>query len=168
MRRADTFRLRPTAAQHLRLQACLDCHRGLDNAALQERRDVWRMCRKAMSYGEQSAQLKDIRALRPDVGVWSFSSQQATLRRLNKAFGAFLRRVKTGETPGYPRFKAKDRFDSVEWPKDGDGCRWKPEVARVYLQGVGDVKVTAHRSVEGPDEDGQGRPRGDLRDSSDR
>lgn len=149
MRRAYKFRMRPTAGQHLRLQACLDAHRELYNAALAERRDAWRRCRHSVSYGAQSAQLKEIRAVRTDVAVWSFSSQQATLRRLNKAVAGFFRRVKAGETPGYPRFKAAHRFDSVEWPRDGDGCRWKPDTSRVYLQGVGEVKVTAHRPVEG-------------------
>jgi putative transposase len=82
-------------------------------------------------------------------GTWSFSSQQATLRRLNRAFAAFHRRVKAGETPGYPRFRSAHRFDSVEWPKDGDGCRWQPDIYRVYLQGIGHVKVTVHRQVQG-------------------
>jgi putative transposase len=141
--------MRPTRLQHVRLQACLDAHRELYNAALQERRGAWRMCQCGISYGAQSAQLKDIRAVRPDVAAWSFSSQQATLRRLNMAFGAFFRRVKAGETPGYPRFKAGHRFDNVEWPCDGDGCRWRPEASRVYLQGIGHVKVTVHRRVEG-------------------
>jgi putative transposase len=149
MRRAYKFRLRPTAGQHLRLQGCVESHRELYNAALQERRDAWRLCAEGVSYGEQSAQLKEIRAIRPDVALWSFSSQQATLRRLQRAFGGFFRRVRAGEAPGYPRFKGKDRFVSVEWPKDGDGCRWKPEVSRVYLQGVGEVKVSAHRAAEG-------------------
>ena len=30
--------------------------------------------------------------------------------------------------------RAEARFDSVEWPKDGDGARWLPEHRRVYLQ----------------------------------
>ena len=81
--------------------------------------------------------------------MWSFSSQQATLRRLNKAFAGFFRRVKAGQTPGYPRFKGKAHFDSVEWPKDGDGARWLPEQRRVYLQGIGQVKVYLHREVAG-------------------
>ena len=51
--------------------------------------------------------------------------------------------------PGYPRFKGKARFDSVEWPKDGDGARWLPEQRRVYLQGIGQVKVHLHRQVAG-------------------
>ncbi|MFZ1175103.1 MAG: transposase, partial [Mycobacterium sp.] len=71
---------------------------------------------------------------------------------MNKAFAGFFRRVKTakpGVKPGYPRFKGKARFDSVEWPKDGDGARWLPEAKRVYLQGIGQVKVDLHRQVVG-------------------
>jgi putative transposase len=149
VRRAYKFRMRPTAGQHLRLAACVQSHRELYNAALQERRDAWRMCRKAVSYGVQSGQLKCIRRDRLDVAVWSFSSQQATLRRLNRSYEGFFRRVKAGRNAGYPRFKSRDRFDTVEWPKDGDGCRWKPDVSRIYLRGVGEVKVTAHREVQG-------------------
>jgi putative transposase len=96
--------------------------------------------------------LTAIRDVRPDQAVWSFSSQQATLRRLNIAFAGFFRRVKTakpGVKPGYPRFKGKARFDSVEWPKDGDGARWLPEAKRVYLQSIGHVKVRLHRPVVG-------------------
>ena len=105
-------------------------------------------------YGDQSAELKDIR--RDDQagqGRWSFSSQQATLRRLDKAMAAFFRRCKAGRTPGYPRFRGRGWFDSVTWPSDGDGCRWDATPGsgqvRVYLQGVGQVRVHAHRKVVG-------------------
>ena len=37
----------------------------------------------------------------------------------------------------------------MEWPKDGDGARWLPEQRRVYLQGIGQVKVHVHRPVVG-------------------
>jgi putative transposase len=141
VRRAYVFRLRPTARQHIALEACVESHRELYNAALQERRDAWAHSKTRIRYGDQSAQLTEIRSARPDQAVWSFSSQQATLRRLNKAFAGFVRRVKVGQTPGYPRFKGRARFASVEWPKAGDGARWLPETKRVYLQGVGQVKV---------------------------
>jgi putative transposase len=152
MRRAYVFRLRPTARQHVGLAACVDSHRELYNAALQERRDAWAHSKTRVCYKDQSAQLTEIRAVRSDVAVWSFSSQQATLRRLNKAFAGFFRRVKTakpGVKPGYPRFKGAGRFDSVEWPKDGDGARFLPEAKRVYLQGIGQVKSDLHRQVAG-------------------
>lgn len=153
MIRGYTFLLRPTTKQTQALAACLAAHRELCNAALQERRDAYRKAKTTVRYGDQSAQLKDIRSTRPDIAVWSFSSQQATLRRVDKAFAAFFRRVKAGQTPGYPRFKGAAGFDTVIWPKDRDGCRWDsaPDSGqmRVYLQGVGHVRVQAHRTVEG-------------------
>ncbi|MGW5480890.1 RNA-guided endonuclease InsQ/TnpB family protein [Streptomyces sp. NPDC004008] len=154
MIRAYKFLIRPTVGQEQALSAMLRHHCTLYNAALQERRDAYRHVSKTtVRYGQQSAQLKEIRAFDPDQACWSFSSQQATLRRLDKAFAAFFRRVKDGEKPGYPRFRSAKRFNMVEFPKDGDGCRWDSTphdpVTRVRLQGVGHVKVHRHRSVVG-------------------
>ncbi|MBB4933718.1 putative transposase [Lipingzhangella halophila] len=153
--RAYTFLLRPTRRQQVALAAMLRDHRCLYNAALQERRDAYRHPSKTrITYGDQSAQLKEIRGFDTErQGRWSFSSQQATLRRLDKAFGAFFRRVKAGQKPGYPRFRGVGRFDTVDFPKDGDGCRWNStpndRVRRVRLQGVGHVRVHQHRPVKG-------------------
>lgn len=162
MRRTYKYRLRPTAKQHVALGQCLDAHRTLYNAALQERRDAYELVvrrspnyfsagrpKGVVTYRRQSKQLKEIRGLVPAQATWSFSSQQATLRRLNRAFESFFRRVRTGETPGHPQFKSVDRFDSVLWPVDGDGCRWHLDTSRVYLKGIGHVRVTQHRKVEG-------------------
>ena len=84
----------------------------------------------------------------PSFCALNFSSAQATLRRLDKAFNAFFRRVKAGEYRGYPRFKGEDRFRTVEFPSYGDGCRLK-ENGRLYLQNVGHIKVKLHRAIEG-------------------
>lgn len=155
MIRACTFLLRPTARQAAALGEMLRDHCSLYNGALQERRDAWRHAsRTTVRYGEQSAQLKEIRAFDPErQGRWSFSSQQATLRRLDKAFAAFFRRVKAGLTPGYLRFKGIGHFDTVTFPKDGDGCRWNSipgdKQTRVRLQGIGHVRVHQHRPVLG-------------------
>jgi putative transposase len=78
--------------------------------------------------------------------VWSFTSQQQTLRRLDKAFGAFFRRVKAGETPGYPRFRSAARFDSVDF-RHGDGIKFLPASEQLKIQGVGHVRVRLHRSL---------------------
>jgi putative transposase len=152
MRRTAKFLLRPTARQTAALTAMLDDHRALYNAALQERRDAYRMRTVSIRYGDQSAQLKDIRRADPDgQGRWSFSSQQATLRRLNRAFDSFFRRVRSGQTPGFPRFKGAGWFDTVEWPADRDGCRWDSVTGehRVYLQGAGHIRVHQHRALAG-------------------
>jgi putative transposase len=149
VKRAYKFRIFPTSGQAHRATQCLRDHQRLYNAALEERREAWKRAQVTVRYGQQSAQLKAIRAFDPEQGRWSFSSQQATLRRLNKAMDAFFRRVKAGQMPGYPRFKAVDRWDSVEWPSEGDGCKWRPADGRVYLQGIGHVKVHAHRAARG-------------------
>ena len=149
MKRAYKFRMRPTSRQHVALNDCLDAHRELYNAALQERREAWRQARIGIKFKDQSADLPFIRSIRPDIARWGSGSEQATLRKLDRAMQAFFRRVKAGEAPGYPRFKAANRFDSVVWPSHGDACQWHGEHSRVYLQGIGHVKVTAHRKVQG-------------------
>jgi putative transposase len=130
-------------------------HCSLYNGALQERRDAYRHPSKtSIKYGMQSAQLKEIRAFDPErQGRWSFPSQQATLRRLDRAMQAFFRRVKAGQKPGYPRFRGVGWFDTVEFPTDGNGVRWDStpcdSVTRVRFQGVGHVRVHQHRPVAG-------------------
>ena len=88
MIRAYKFLMRPTVRQDEALREMLRDHCSLYNGALQERRDAYRHVSKtSVTYGMQSAQLKDIRAFDPErQGRWSFSSQQTTLRRLDKAF----------------------------------------------------------------------------------
>lgn len=156
VKRAFKYRLRPTRPQRRMLEAMLADHCDLYNAALEERRTAWQKARVSVRYGDQSAQLKDLRHHDPDgQGRWSFSSQQDTLRRLNRAFEAFFRRVRLGQAPGFPRFRSVWRFDSVTWPKDGDGCRWldgedrSDGVTRLRLRGVGTVRVHRHRPVAG-------------------
>ncbi|MEV5409164.1 transposase [Thermopolyspora sp. NPDC052614] len=155
VRRSYKFLLRPTSKQSAALMACLEDHRQLYNAALEHRRTAYRKAGVTVRYGDQSAELKHIRADDPaGQGRWSFSSQQATLRRLEAAFAAFFARCKAGRTPGFPRFKGRGRFDTVTWPKDGDGCRWDsqpthPAATFVRLQGIGHVRVHQHRPVGG-------------------
>lgn len=162
MRRSFKFALAPTSRQSDALTEMLADHCTLYNAALEERRHAYRHVSKtSIRFGDQCAQLTAIRDVDPDQARWGFSSQQATLRRLNRSFEAFFRRVKSGEKPGYPRFRSVRRFDTVTFPRDGDGVRWnsahtargRREVTTtwttVYVQGVGHVKVNQHRPVAG-------------------
>jgi putative transposase len=175
MRRSYKFRAYPTRPQEGRSIRLLRDHCDLYNAALEERRGAWRMCRVSISYGGQSVQLRSIRAADPDgQGRHSFTAQQQTLRRLDTTFRAFFKRVKTiekgkqrptrrpasnrgakakqGRGVGYPRFKPYQRFNQVRFVAgDGakwipaDGCRW----AHASFQAVGQLKVRQHRPVKG-------------------
>jgi putative transposase len=148
------FLLRPTSKQVAALEACLEDTRQLYNAALEERREAWRMQRKSISFNSQDAQLKDIRAADPErYGRWAFSCERAAVRRLDRTFAAFYRRAQEGERTGYPRFKGRGRWDSIEWTEHGHGCKWDsvphPTVTRVRLMGIGNVRVHQHRAVKG-------------------
>ena len=95
MRRAYKFRAYPTRPQQGRAVRLLRDHCDLYNAALTERREAWRMRRVSISYGDQSAQLREIRQADPEgQGRHSFTAQQQTLRRLNVTFQAYFKRVK--------------------------------------------------------------------------
>jgi putative transposase len=94
-RRAYKLRAYPTRSQEGRAVRLLADHCDLYNAALQERREAWRLHKLSISYGDQSTHLKEIRAADPDgQGRHSFTAQQQTLRRLNTVFAAYFRRVR--------------------------------------------------------------------------
>jgi putative transposase len=152
MRRSYKFLLRPTSKQVTALEACLEDTRQMYNAALEERREAWAK-RQRVTFYTQDAQIKEIRKADPGgVGRWAFTCERAAIRRLDRAFQGFFRRVKAGEVPGYPRFKGPGGWGSIEWPAIG-GVRWDsaPHLAmtRVYLMGIGHVRVHQHRPVRG-------------------
>jgi putative transposase len=157
VRRAYKLRAYPTCPQEGRAVRLLADHCDLYNAALQERREAWRMGKVSVSYGDQSAQLKEIRAADPDgQGRHSFTAQQQTLRRLNVAFAGYFRRVRDTKGKerrvGYPRFKPYQRFDQVLFVA-GNGAKWEPvdggRWAWASFQAVGWVKVSQYRPVAG-------------------
>jgi putative transposase len=157
VRRAYKLRAYPTRPQEGRAVRLLADHCDLYNAALAERREAWRMRNYSVSYGDQSAQLKEIRAADPDgQGRHSFTAQQQTLRRLNTVFVAYFRRVRDAKGKqrrvGYPRFKPYQRFDQVLFVA-GDGASWEPadggRWAHATFQAVGRVKVGQHRPIAG-------------------
>lgn len=148
MRKMMQYRLYPTDAQTEALDAQLGEACRLYNAAVQERRDAYQMGGLSLNYYDQANQLKDIRSAGA-LGLANFSASQDVLRRVDKTFKAFFRRVKAGaDKPGYPRFKSRRRFDSYTFPSWGDGCRLT-DAGRLYLQGVGHLKVKWHRPLEG-------------------
>jgi putative transposase len=154
LRRAYKFLLRPTARQRAALEACLEDTRQLYNAALEERREAWRMGRHHVTLYSQDAQLKEIRAAEPEqYGWWAYSCERAAIRRLDRAFQAFYRRCRSEQKPGYPRFKGRGWWDSLEWAARDGGARWDsvphPTVTRVHFKGIGHVRVHQHRAVRG-------------------
>lgn len=114
LRRSHEVRLYPTKAQERALVRQLGLHRQLYNAALEERREAWRMARVSIYYEAQAAQLKEIRRLDSDFAKLNHSAAARTLKRASRAFDAYFARLSRGERPGYPRFKGRVRFNSID------------------------------------------------------
>lgn len=124
--RSYRFLLQPTTRQRASLDGLLRRQCELYNAALEERRGAWEWERRPISYVDQSRTLTGLRSIRPDVLEQGVIVCRGTLKRLDRAFGAFYGRCRRGETPGYPRFKSAARWDSVQW-EDSQG--WKLDTA---------------------------------------
>lgn len=143
-KRKATYRLYPTPRQTEAMEALLRHHQQLYNAALEERIGAWRKARKSIRYADQCASLTTLREDLPEWAEANCSSQQMTLRRLDKAFAAFFRRVKAGQSPGFPRFKSLARFPGISFKKHGDGWRFTPgkdwRHGSLRLSGVGHVR----------------------------
>jgi putative transposase len=114
MLRSFELRLKPKLAQRSALAQILIDSCETYNAALQERRDAWKLCDKAISYYDQAAELTELRK-DPRFSVIAVDIQREPLRRLDRAFKSFFRRLKAGQKPGYPRFRSRDRYDSFAW-----------------------------------------------------
>jgi putative transposase len=99
-----------------------------------------------------------VREARPEILDHGVIVCRGTLKRLDRAFGAFYRRCRAGQTPGYPRFKSSRRFDSVQW-EDTSGWRLDAESRRLRLLGIGQVKVNLHRELRGIPKAGHGAVR---------
>jgi len=125
----------------------LETHRRLYNICLDYRKLAYEIYRATITYSDCSRWFKHEREFNPYFARLNFSSAQATMRRLDKTYVAFFRRAKAGKKPGFPRFKGRDRFNSIEFPAYGDGIKLNGE--RLRIQHVGTIRVKLHRLIEG-------------------
>jgi len=144
MLKAFKYRVKTSKAVEQRLEATLDLCRELYNAALQERRSAWRLRHVSVTYPMQANQLPDIKASRPEFADVHSQVLQDVLMRLQRAFENFFRRVREGETPGYPRFKSRNRYDSFTYPQSG----WRVEGNKLYLSKIGSMRLRLSRPIE--------------------
>lgn len=147
MKRAFKYRIYPTKAQVAKLEMWLNVCRELYNAAIQERRDAWKISRTSIGFNAQSDQLPEIKRERPDVAEVYSQALQNVLHRVDTAFQHFFRRVKLDQTPGYPRFKSDDRYDSLTWPQKKSFALIGTK--RLSLGNFGKIKIKLHRPVDG-------------------
>ena len=156
VQRRVTYEAYPTQTQDATLESWRTLHCELYNAAIEERREAWKLG-VSIRYNDQQNQLPEIKKIRPDLDPLGSHALQWTCRRVDHAYQAFFRRVKKGEAPGYPRFKSRKRFKGWTWPdpagwnlilpeKEG---RHRPRSAILRISNLGDLRIRGRSRNEG-------------------
>jgi putative transposase len=141
------YKLKPTPEQERAMEFVVRRCRELYNAALEERRDAWQKCGVSITVAGQSAQLPDIKEVRPEYRDIHSQVLQDVLTRLDRAFQAFFRRIREGQTPGYPRFQGADRYHSFTYKQFGNGATL--DNGFLVLSKMGRIAVRWSRPIEG-------------------
>jgi putative transposase len=106
------YRLLPTKRQHRALEAMLETQRQLYNAALEERIGAFRKAGLSRTYFDQCRALTEWRQTDPDASAHPVNLQRWTLKQVDAAFQGFFRRLRSGDKPGFPRYRGQGRFRS--------------------------------------------------------
>jgi putative transposase len=146
VRKTFKYKLQPTPEQERALALVVRRCCELYDAALQERREAWQQCGVSVTLAGQSAQLPAVKEVRPEYYEIHSQVLQDVLTRLDRAFQAFFRRVKAGETPGYPRFQGANRYTSFTYKQFGNGAML--DNGFLVLSKIGRIAVRWSRPLE--------------------
>jgi putative transposase len=152
VRKTFKYKLKPTPEQERGLELILMRCRWLYNDALEHHKTTWERGQgRSVTRYEQEAELKDIRATFPEYAAIHSHVLQDVLARLDKAFQAFFRRVKSGAKAGYPRFHGRDRYNSFTYKEFGNGATLDrgTDNGFLVLSKIGRLALRWSRPLEG-------------------
>ena len=113
----------------------------LYNAALEE----WRWTYRAGVSVSLYSQYRELTAVRASDEFWGSISIQVgrgVLRRADRARQAFYRRVKSGEKPGYPRFKSSRRWHTIELANvDASTLKDRGHYYAIRIKGLPEIRL---------------------------
>lgn len=159
------YEMKPTKNQDVKFIKALNTLRHLHNDSLAERKDGWKNGGWSVKYEDQQNYLTVLRNKNDEKGkflrdVYTDVEQDA-IRRVDIGYQRFFKRVKDNKNdpseykkPGHPRFKGRNRYKSLTFPRYGFGCHIldrkgnkdvKGDVLR--LSKIGDIKFIRHREI---------------------
>src|SRR5256885_16531745 len=78
---------------------------------------------------------------------------QDAVKRVERAYDDFFRRVEEGQKPGFPRFKSRFRYDSLTFKQYKNSFNVfesaKKNKGTLVLAKLGHVKMVMHRPIKG-------------------
>ncbi len=146
IRVAYQFRLAPTKGQHRLLEQVLETCRWLYNDTLAYQKAAWETEQRTADWYETKRRIPILKTERPSLKTVHSQVLQNVTERVALAFKAFFRRVKAGETPGYPRFRGKGWYDSFTYPQ---ADAFRVDGQWLDLSKIGRVQLIDHRPIVG-------------------
>lgn len=144
--RVYRYKLRLRPCQELALAEELQNQRCLYNRALAHKERVWKEESKSVSHGDlKKLFITEGRKINPYLVNSNYGLCAQTLTRLDRAYKAFFRRIKSAETPGFPRFKKYHEWSTLVYDSYGNGCRMNGD--RLHLQGIGALRLKLYRPI---------------------
>lgn len=143
--KAFVYRLYPTPAQETALDGVLTVCREVYNSMVNWRKHDFEVSGKSPNYYEQKKALPIWKQTHPELRKIHSQTLQDVVKRVDLAFQAFFRRVKAGETAGYPRRKGIGQYDSFTFTQGG----YSVGTENLCLFKIGAVKAVFHRPLRG-------------------
>ncbi len=146
MKKSFKYRIKSSKSITQKFQNILNLCRNLYNLALEERINSYKRSKRSISLYDQDKQLPALKNINPEYKKVYGQVLQNVLKRLDKAYQNFFRRIKNGTgKPGFPRFKSHNRYDSFTYPQSG----WKLNGNKLILSKIGTFKIILHRFIQG-------------------
>ncbi len=142
------YRLLLTKAQETALCATFAVCRDVYNSMVIERTAIYETEKKSVSLYDQIPRLAQWKKSHPELKEVHSQVLQNVAVRVELAFQAFFRRIKSGEKAGYPRLKGRGVYDSITFPQlQTGGC--KLIGSTLQISKIGQVKAIVHRPLTG-------------------
>jgi putative transposase len=142
---AYKYRLYPNKPEIKALEDTFETCRQVYNSMLNNRKYEYEVNQKSVSYNIQQNYLPSWKPDHEELSGIHSQVLQNVVKRVELAFQAFFRRVKEGDTPGYPRHKGKNQYKSITYPGSGfDIIKGK-----LHLSKIGDIAIRVHRPIIG-------------------
>lgn len=138
------FRLYPNKTQESNLSKLLDMARLAYNKQLELKIKTYKEKSINLTQFDLNNNLLKLKQENPFLYDIHSQALQNINQRISYAFNNFYRRVKNKENPGFPRFKGKNRYDSITFPQSGFSLSNK-----LYISKMGNISIVQHREIKG-------------------
>jgi putative transposase len=128
------------------MERALDTCRWVYNKVLETRKTIYESEGKTLSAFDSMKLLPGWKADHDFLKKAHSQTLQNVCVRVDLAMKAFFRRCKAGETPGFPRFRGRFRYDSFTFTQGGFKLT---DEGKLDMSKIGRVKIVLHRPTIG-------------------